>query len=83
MTKSYDKNGYVYWTGAELKFHSRRIDPGFLELRDKPIVDLCYSTEEPDKRYGRYTSADWIWRHVPLEKFPKEFRMHLLLEGIP
>ena len=36
---------------------------------------------DPKYRYGQYHGADESWRHIPLEDFPKEFRMHLLLLG--
>lgn len=52
-----------------------------------PMVDTnCKGIYE---RYGHFTegfddtaSFDVAWRHIPLEKFPKEFRMHLLLLNI-
>ena len=38
------------------------------------------SIKSADLRYGVYTKT--VWKHVPLDKFPPEFRTALLLLGI-
>ena len=44
----------------------------------------CYAVDSAnaavDMRYGKYTKGGW--EHVPLDKFPPEFRTALLLLGI-
>ena len=34
-----------------------------------------------DMRYGKYFKKAG-WKHVPIEQFPKKFRIHLLLLGV-
>lgn len=33
-------------------------------------------------RYGRFRSPVGTWEHVPLNQFPKEFRLHLMIRGL-
>ena len=33
----------------------------------------------PHLRYGLFSSTLCCWEHIPLDKFPKEFRAYLLL----
>lgn len=48
---------------------------------DLLCVDACRT--DPESRYGVFKNAPQRgWKHVPLENFPKEFRMHLLLLGV-
>lgn len=42
-----------------------------------PVVDAF--SRSVRNRYGRFNQG---WEHVPLEEFPKEFRVHLLLLGV-
>ena len=44
-------------------------------------VDNCEN--QPLQRYGRFKRNPTMWEHVPLEYFPKEFRLQLLLLGVP
>ena len=48
-------------------------------LSDLYAVDL--TTPLPMGRFGIYKARS-AWRHVPLDKFPPEFRTALLLLGI-
>ena len=48
-------------------------------LSDLYAVDL--TTPLPMGRFGIYKAGS-AWRHVPLDKFPPEFRTVLLLLGI-
>ncbi len=74
---------FLLWTGKEV-LHMEGYE--LFSLRNQlaygdflPIcVDLNFS--EPEDRYGRITNDSWL--HVPLEDFPKEFRVHLLLLGV-
>ena len=51
-------------------------------LDNRPKECFCVDTYYKDGgfRYGMY--IDNTWKSVPIEEFPKEFRMHLLLMGI-
>ena len=42
-------------------------------------VDTSYATVE--MRYGKYLKTSG-WKHIPIMKFPRTFRTHLLLLGI-
>lgn len=46
---------------------------------NSPCID--YNCDTPQSKYGMYTSRGW--EHVPFSKFPKEFKVHLLLLGVP
>lgn len=48
-------------------------------LSDLYAVDL--TTPLPMGRFGMYKTRS-AWKHIPLEKFPPEFRTTLLLLGI-
>ena len=48
-------------------------------LSDLYAVDL--TTPLPIGKFGMYKARS-AWRHIPLEKFPAEFRTTLLLLGI-
>ena len=46
---------------------------------------ICVDTqrEEPEWRYGWFSPEDFSrWSYIPLDDFPKEFRVHLLLLGV-
>ena len=54
------------------------------EARREGLTDLLCVDEvhiDPKDRYGLFHST-WGWGHIPLEDFPKEFRLHLLLMGV-
>lgn len=52
-------------------------------IRDTQFMG-CYAVDSSnaaaDMRYGKYLKTGW--QPIPLEKFPKVFRTHLLLLGI-
>lgn len=74
------KERFYFWTGDEVVVTERK-----LEVLRFHVNQLCvhtgYSPNVPEARYGRF---DWeiTWRAVPLEEFPKKFRVHLLLLGV-
>ena len=43
-------------------------------------VDVAYTDAE--YRYGAFNQLNSGWRHIPIDQFPPEFRVHLLLLGV-
>lgn len=70
------KERFYFWTGDEVVVTEQE-----LKHIGQLGVDTVYSTGDPDSRYGIFDSKR-LWRGVPLEEFPKEFRVHLLLLGV-
>lgn len=72
----------IFWTGDRAM--EAEIPDTWSELRNKGLADmLCVDLRqtEPQCRYGIFEhSEEWI--HIPLERFPPKFRMHLLLLGV-
>ena len=71
-----------FWKNEQLHPYQGDSDTG--SIKDTQFME-CYAVDSsrayPSTRYGKYK---WDgWRHVPLKDFPKEFRTHLLLLGIP
>ena len=70
-----------FWKNEQLHTYQGYSDAD--SIRSTQFID-CYAVDSSNAaanmRYGNYT---WDgWRHVPLEKFPPEFRTALLLLGI-
>ena len=63
-----------YWEGREVKTGHYTTNS-----YDKYAVDTEY--EIPNQRYGMYMRHGG-WRPIPIEIFPPEFRVHLLLLGV-
>lgn len=76
-----EETGFYYWDGHTMNFASYG-DPGLM-VRNRFIVDLGFHQTDVTNRYGTFDSHRKQWIHIPLEHFPPEFRMHLLLKGIP
>ena len=71
-----------FWKDEQL--HTYQGDSDTDSIRDTQFMD-CYAVDSSkaaaNMRYGSYTRDGW--RPTPLEEFPKVFRTHLLLLGIP
>ena len=65
---------YYFWDGKVVNSDRHSED-----TREKYTVDTEYKL--PDQRYGMYTRHGG-WRPIPIEIFPPEFRVHLLLLGV-
>jgi len=63
-----------YWDGQVVK-----VDYHGISSFDKYLVDTEY--EIPNQRYGMFMRHGG-WRPIPIEEFPPEFRVHLLLLGV-
>ena len=75
---------FIVWTGSEVEewdaYSAFALRSHLTKGDQLPLcVDLKF--DDPKDRYGHLTKT--AWKSVPLEKFPKEFRMHLLLMGVP
>ena len=70
-----------FWKNEQLLIYEGYDDQD--SIRVVKFVD-CYAVysgyETDHMRYGVYTKTGW--KHVPLDKFPPEFRTALLLLGI-
>ena len=68
-----------FWTGAQVQVITAH-DKVPLDSFNQYCVDDAYSCDAPTGRYGKFGHSGW--EPQPLENFPKEFRMHLLLLGV-
>lgn len=52
------------------------------EIAYKYAVDLRY--DNPENRYGigLLTEYGHLWEHIPLDRFPKQFQLALLVLGV-
>ena len=70
-----------FWKDEQL--HTYQGDSHTEAIRDTQFTN-CYAVDSGntalDLRYGKYLKTGW--KPILLEKFPKEFRTHLLLLGI-
>ena len=80
-------NAYVWKDGAVLVLPQQLWIENAVKngIVNYPLVDTYH--DRATERYGRFIECDlnldhYQWEHIPLEKFPKEFRMHLLLLNI-
>ena len=65
-----------FWVDGEVK-----IKEDMTVYLGKLCVDTRYALKE-SQRYGLYGDKP-AWTSIPLKEFPPEFRMHLLLLGVP
>ena len=70
-----------FWKDEQL--HTYQGDSDTDSIRDTQFME-CYAVDssraESSMRYGKYVKG--MWRHVPLDEFPPEFRTALLHLGI-
>lgn len=66
------------WTGTEVLALETVYGIDRTPLFNRPIVDL--TEEAPPMRYGTFGATGWS--PIPLDRFPPEFRVQLLLLGI-
>lgn len=66
---------HYFWTGVA-------VQPMKTGELTADTIGWCVDTKYTAafNRYGKYNSFQW--EHIPLEDFPAEFRMHLLLLGV-
>lgn len=65
---------YMYWFNREVH-----------ETNEVPLYDPYVDTvhREPHDKYGYWIDGEYSeWIHVPLESFPKDFQMALILLGV-
>lgn len=73
-----NRSSIYYWRNnevVEMDSTHRVITDGLLHL---PCADARF--EDSLNRYGEFNATGWV--HIPIEKFPPEFRAHLLLLGV-
>lgn len=71
---------YFWKDGQVCKYHGHTDSES---IKDTEFLD-CFAVDTvctEEMRYGMYKRRSG-WNHIPLEKFPKEFRTHLLLLGV-
>ncbi len=77
-------SGYSYfWKDGEVITAPAQMTMGKAtasDLDDLFCVDPYW--EDADRRYGVFKSKSGGWEHYPVDMFPKEFRVHLLLLGV-
>ena len=70
-----------FWKDEQLYTYQGYSDVG--SIRNTQFM-YCYAVDSAsaavDMRYGKYVKG--MWRHVPLDEFPPEFRTALLHLGI-
>jgi hypothetical protein len=79
---------YVWINGAVLEMQGQVIqeDAKHYGIQECFILDSHFDAHED--RYGMFKSTErfdkqvYIWTHIPITDFPKEFRAHLLLLNI-
>jgi hypothetical protein len=73
-----NRGGYFWHKGEVVG----PFDIYFGQIRRLHAEDYCIDLDEDrlEARYGKFNARGWI--SVPLEEFPKEFRMNLLLLGV-
>ena len=78
---------FIFWTGKEVlhmegKEVFRAGEPIYAGMVGYYCVDTKFPQDEfPKDRYGILKKGSG-WVSAPLEDFPKEFRVHLLLLGV-
>ena len=65
-----------YWSNGEVVTLNEDTSP----WEYKNCFSLDTTTEMTHHRYGKYT--DQGWKHFPLEEFPPEFKLSLVLLGV-
>lgn len=73
------------WDGEKVIVYQERLhyeNAIELGLIDMPCVDGFRPITDPQMRYGVFKGKKG-WFSMSLEAFPSEFRMHLLLLGVP
>ena len=63
-----------FWRGNELVVSTNGSNHS-----DCYCVDTGYTNAFSFYRHGMFTP---VWKHIPFDEFPAEFKLHLLLLGI-
>ena len=78
---SQDKNNLLlyYWIDGQVVIKSWG--------KSGSVIREAYCVDDDDfdatNRYGMFNGPKvGGWKHIPIEEFPKEFRVHLLLLGV-
>ena len=75
------QNTIYFWKNGQVCTYHGYTDTKSIENTEF-IGCFAVDTEHTEEmRYGRYNRKTG-WNHIPLEKFPKKFRTHLLLLGV-
>lgn len=72
-----------FWKNNELVL--REIPPNWAELIAGGLADVLsvdLAADDGYGRYGMYVSKNRQWKHIPLEDFPSDMRVHMLLLGV-
>lgn len=74
--------GYFWKDGKVVEYSgemfTRQLREARPDLENCPCVDT--HRIRVNERYGIFRTEGWF--HIPLDRFPPEFRMHLLLLGV-
>lgn len=70
---------YYFWCNNQVVEHLITNVPD--TLRERFCVDTSYNMDS-QARYGNFLMGGG-WACIPFEKFPPEFRLQLLILGIP
>lgn len=71
--------GYYWDNDQVVEIDLEKVTLSDNDYLDKYMVDDRFI--KPSQRYGIFSTVSG-WRVVPLERFPPEFRAHLLLLGV-
>lgn len=71
------KDTLYYWIGGEVV---TEVGP-HMSHENVPCIDTRFNDDWPGERVGMFTNNGW--QHIPVEKLPKEFRLQLLIMGVP
>lgn len=55
--------------------------PAHMVHNDVPCIDTRFGVDELAQRVGMFLSFGW--QHIPIEELPEEFRLQLLIMGVP